>query len=310
MEKIRLSLLSLAVILTVGCSHNRVNKNTTTFSNGTANESPATQPTVGATTPPADNQLITQPGQPLPAAPSVNKSLPRFGFIFSGGGAKAWAHIGVLKELQKMKWPTHAVAGFEWGAVVAAVYAQNLSANEVEWEMSKLKDFDKANNFVKSVFDKKSTAELKVPFVCPSLNISKQSYFLLNRGQLDQLIPFCIAQPPLTAVHAQSVAVMSDVDGLAQFLRSTGANKIILVNVMASQNAPRAFVKDFESAENILWAQSAALMNRKPSGVDDVIQINLDDYGIKDLDRRRDLIAKGAELSYNQIKKLATKYGL
>ena len=41
-----------------------------------------------------------------------------------------------------------------------------------------------------------------------------------------------------------------------------------------------------------------------------MININLDDYGIKDLDKRRDLIAKGSELSYDQIKKLAQKYGL
>lgn len=240
----------------------------------------------------------------------MNKTLPRFGFIFSGGGAKAWAHIGVLKELQKMKWPVHAVAGFEWGSVVAATYAENLSANEVEWEMSKLKEFDKTDTFIKSVFEKKSTSDLKVPFVCPSLNLNKQTYFLLNRGQLDQLIPFCIPQPPVTAAHAQSVALMSDVAGLAQYLRSTGANRIILVNVMASQNNPRSFVKDFSSAENILWVQSAALMSKKPTGVDDIIEINLDDYGIKDLDKRRDLIAKGAEISYNQIRKLATKYGL
>ncbi len=241
---------------------------------------------------------------------AMNKTLPRFGFIFSGGGAKTFAHIGVLKELQKMKWPVHAVAGFEWGSVVAATYAQNLSANEVEWEMSKLKEFSKTESFLKAVFEKKNTADLKIPFVCPSLNLNKQTYFLLNRGQLDQLIPFCVSQPPVTAVYGQSVAVMSDVASLAQYLRSTGANRIILVNVMAHQGSPRSFVKDYSSAENILWAQSAALMAKKPTGIDEMIEINLNDFGINDLDKRRDLIAKGAELSYNQIRKLATKYGL
>ena len=239
----------------------------------------------------------------------ANKQIQRFGFIFSGGGAKAWAHIGVLKELQKMKWPIQAVAGFEWGSVVAAVYAENLSVNEVEWEMSKLKDFDKTNEFVKSAFDKKNTADMKIPFVCPSLNLNKQTYYLLNRGLLDQLIPFCIPQPPLVEPHAQSVAVMSDVSNLAQHLRSTGVQKVILVNVLA-QKKPRSFVNDYKSAENILWVQSAALMVKKPAGVDEVIQINLDDYGIKDIDRRRDLVVKGSELSYDQIKLLAKKYGL
>ncbi len=241
--------------------------------------------------------------------PQLNKVLPKFGFIFSGGGAKAWAHIGVLKELQKLKWPIHSVAGFEWGSVVAAAFAQNLSANEVEWEMAKLKEFSKTDQFIQSVFEKKNTAELKVPFVCPSLNLNKQAYYLLNRGQLQQLIPFCVSQPPLTPIYSQSVAVMIDVPGLAQHLRSTGANRIILVNVLA-QTKMRSFVNDYTSSDNILWVQSAALMSKKPVGVDDVINISLDDYGIKDLDKRRDLIAKGAELSYDQLKKLAQKYGL
>lgn len=239
----------------------------------------------------------------------LNKTLPRFGFIFSGGGAKTFAHIGVLKELQKMKWPIHAVAGFEWGSVIAATYAENLSANEVEWEMSKLKEFAKTESFLKTVFEKKTTADLKIPFVCPSLNLSKQTYFLLNRGRLDQLIPFCVAQPPLTAVYGQSVAVMSDVAGLAQSLRQTGANRIILVNVLANEGGARAYVKDYTSAENILWVQSAALMAKKPAGVDEMIDINLNDFPINDLDKRRDLIAKGAEISYSQIRKLAAKYG-
>lgn len=240
---------------------------------------------------------------------NLNKSLPKFGFIFSGGGAKAWAHIGFLKELQRYKWPVHSVAGFEWGSVVAATYAQNLSVNEVEWEMSKLKEFEKTDTFVKSVFEKKTTSEMKVPFVCPSLNISKQAYYLLNRGQMQQLIPFCIPAAPLVAPFSQSVAVMSDVASLAQHLRSTGANRIILINVLAQQKL-RSFVNDYASAENIMWVESAALMAKKPVGVDDVVQIQLDDFGIKDLEKRREIILKGNELSIEPLKKLAQKYGL
>ena len=261
----------------------------------------------------------TKPAEPEAAptpnsgTPTVSNSqitvIPKFGFIFSGGGAKAWAHIGVLKEMQKLKWPVSSVAGVEWGAVVAATYAQNLSANEVEWELSKLKDFEKFDQFIKAAFAKKATADLKIPFVCPSLNIAKQNVYLLNRGQMDQLLPFCVPSPGLIKPVSQSMASMADVSSLAQHLRATGATRIILVNVLA-QETKRSFLKDYESADNILWVQSAALMSKKPVGVDDTIDINLDNFGIKDLDKRREIIAKGSELSYNQLKKLADKYGL
>ncbi len=285
----------------------------------TTRTSSAPQPKTGIVTKADEAQPLPKPFEPdsanpnaLPAQPAKNSqavTLPKFGLIFSGGGAKAWAHIGVLKELQKLKWPISAVAGFEWGSVVAAAYAQNLSANEVEWELSKLKDFDKWDQFIKAVFSKKMTADLKVPFVCPSLNIAKQNIYLLNRGQLDQLLPFCIASAGLIKPISQSVASMTDINSLAQHLRSSGVSRVILINVL-SQETKRSFLSDYESSDNILWAQSAALMMKKPSGVDDMIEINLDNFGIKDLDKRRDIVAKGSELSYTQLKKLAEKYGL
>ncbi|MFZ3231772.1 MAG: patatin-like phospholipase family protein [Pseudobdellovibrio sp.] len=240
---------------------------------------------------------------------SQAKVLPKFGIIFSGGGAKAWAHIGVLKEMQKLKWPISSVAGFEWGSAVAALYAMNLSVNEVEWEMSKLKEFDKWDLFIKAAFNKKMTSDLKIPFVCPSLNVAKQTIYLLNRGQLGQLIPFCLGSTTLTKPISQSIGLLNDVPSLAQHLRATGSNRIILINVLA-QYSKRSFTKDYESSDNIQWVESAALMAKKPAGVDDVIDINLDDYGLKDLDKRRDISNKGADLSSGQLKKLADKYGL
>ncbi len=310
MEKMNFKILVINILFLVGCVQKQVQvKNAhegTTYeiqnpkveSQVSTNSNTEVQTTNETTTPPV-----------VPTQIPINKALPKFGFIFSGGGAKAWGHIGFLKELQKLKWPVHSVAGFEWGSVVAAIYAQNLSANEVEWEMSKLKEFNKTDVFLKAVFEKKNTADLKVPFVCPSLNINKQAYYLLNRGQLQQLAPFCVSQPSVTPIFAQSVAVMTDVPSLAQHLRSTGANRIVLINVLA-QTKMHSFTNDYTSADNILWVESAALMAKKPAGVDEVININLDDYGIKDLDKRRDVIAKGAELSYDQLKKLAQKYGL
>lgn len=314
MEKIKLKFILFSSFFVFGCVQKGIqvknsHTNTTYESIGPAEKVNFENQTQieGPGTPPYSESQVIPPTSPSPS--QLNRTLPKFGFIFSGGGAKTWAHIGVLKEMQKLKWPVHAVAGFEWGAVVAATYAENLSPNEVEWEMAKLKEFDKTDRFLKAAFEKKSTTDLKVPFVCPSLNIGKQAYYLLNRGMLQQLIPFCVSQPPLTPAYSQSVAVMTDVGGLAQHLRSTGANRIILINVLSQSNL-RSFVSDYTSAENILWVQSAALMAKKPAGVDEVININLDDYGIKDLDKRRDLIAKGSELSYDQLKKLAQKYGL
>ena len=51
--------------------------------------------------------------------------------VFSGGGAKAAAHVGALRALQEWKLvPSHFV-GTSFGAVVAACFASGLSYDEV-----------------------------------------------------------------------------------------------------------------------------------------------------------------------------------
>lgn len=239
----------------------------------------------------------------------VQKSTPNFGILFSGGGARAWAHVGVLKEMQKYKFPVVAVAGIEWGAVIGAVYAQNLSANEVEWEMSKFKSLDKTNEFLKTIFAKKTTADMKTAFTCPSLNLKSQSVYLLNRGNVDQFLPFCVPSAGLAKPYGQSVALMSDVSILAQQLKIAGAQKIILINVLGSKKS-KPYLKSIESVENQIWVESATQLTKKNTGIDEVIEINFEDLGIEDFDSRREMMAKGSELSYTQIKKIADKFGL
>lgn len=250
-----------------------------------------------------------EPPAPVVSEPTPVRVVPKIGIIFSGGGAKAWAHIGVLKEIEKAKWPIHSVGGFEWGAAVAGVYAHQLSSNEVEWELSKVKGFENPQQNSDVVFERKAVSDLKIPFVCSSLNVAKQTVYMLNRGQLAKLMPFCLAQPPLSKPYSQSVAEMDDIAGLASHLRATGANKIVLINVLA-QRTKRSFTEEYLSAENILWVKSAAIMAKRIPGVDDVVTVRLDDYGISDLGKRREIIAKGSELGYTEIKRLTSKYGL
>lgn len=57
---------------------------------------------------------------------------PKIGLALSGGGAKGYAHIGVLKALEEMKIPVDYIAGTSMGAVVGALYASGMSPAELE----------------------------------------------------------------------------------------------------------------------------------------------------------------------------------
>ena len=66
---------------------------------------------------------------PLASATPVQ---PRIGLVLSGGGARGSAHIGVLKVLEEMRVPIHAVAGTSMGSLVGGGYAAGLSAEQLE----------------------------------------------------------------------------------------------------------------------------------------------------------------------------------
>ena len=278
---------------------------TTTTQQTTTTTTTTSTPSVSTTTPAIVTPQIVTPQFQTGAV----KGLPKFGIIFSAGGAKAWAHVGVLKEMQKFKFPVISVAGIEWGSVVAATFAQNASVNEVEWELSKFKDIDDWQEFIQAAFARKSTLDFKMPFVCPSVNLKTKTSYMLNRGQVDQFIPFCIPSAGIIKPYGNSVANLTDLNLTIQHLKATGVNKIILINVIAGKN-DSAIIKSMDSAENQIWGQFAASLNKKTHGIDEVIEIDLGDYDIDDFDKRRDIMVKGSELGYSQVKKIADKYRL
>ncbi len=68
----------------------------------------------------------------LPAEGDAQVSRPRVGLVLGGGGARGAAHIGVLKELERLRIPVDAIAGTSMGAIVGGLYATGMNADELE----------------------------------------------------------------------------------------------------------------------------------------------------------------------------------
>jgi len=57
---------------------------------------------------------------------------PKVGLVLSGGAAKGFAHIGVLKVFEEINMPIDVITGTSMGAVLGGVYASGYSAGELE----------------------------------------------------------------------------------------------------------------------------------------------------------------------------------
>jgi NTE family protein len=64
------------------------------------------------------------------AVPADGERL-RIGLVLGGGGARGAAHIGVLKELERLRIPVDAIAGTSMGAIVGGLYASGVSPDEL-----------------------------------------------------------------------------------------------------------------------------------------------------------------------------------
>jgi len=66
------------------------------------------------------------------APPEIGQDRPRIGLVLGGGGARGAAHIGVLRELEKMRVPIDAIAGTSMGAIIGGLYASGRTPAELE----------------------------------------------------------------------------------------------------------------------------------------------------------------------------------
>ena len=70
--------------------------------------------------------------QTVVAQETEKKYRPKIGLVLSGGGAKGFAHIGVLKVLEEAGVKIDYITGTSMGAVVGGLYASGYSATQID----------------------------------------------------------------------------------------------------------------------------------------------------------------------------------
>ena len=62
----------------------------------------------------------------------IKKTRPKVALVLSGGGAKGFAEIGVLKVLEREGIPVDIIVGTSFGSIVSGLYATGYTANEID----------------------------------------------------------------------------------------------------------------------------------------------------------------------------------
>ncbi|HRK06184.1 MAG TPA: hypothetical protein PLZ57_00320 [Pseudobdellovibrionaceae bacterium] len=257
----------------------------------------------------------------------LQKEIPRVGVILGPGGLKAYAHIGVLREFHRSRIPIHAIVGLEWGALMAATYAEKAQPNDVEWKGFRLRESDVADRRDLTKYKAKSPADfdaylslafpsggiekMKVPFACPSIQsrLKQNALTWQNRGSVKEAVSRCLPFPPLMR-EAGSMAAPMAVQEAAQWLRQQGATLIVLVNVLGPGEALHAEVASADHASSVLWSEvRRTLAGARAPTVNWILSVNTSGQRLEDFAARRASVEAGARAAADLTRKLSQQYG-
>lgn len=179
------------------------------------------------------------------------------GLVLSGGGARAYAHVGAIKALRERNVPIDFVGGSSMGAIVGAGLAMGWGETEMDSRLheafvdtSPLDDIAlpllamthgvKVSARLAQHFGETQFADLWLPFFCLSSNLTTGAYQLHRRGLLRHALRASIALPGVMppATDGQNVlvdgAVMKNFP--ADIMRAVHLGPIVGVDVTTSRS--------------------------------------------------------------------------
>ncbi|WP_445383528.1 patatin-like phospholipase family protein [Robiginitalea sp. IMCC43444] len=136
----------------------------------------------------------------------------QIGMVFSGGGVRGMAHIGVLKALQEHNISPHWIAGSSVGALVGALYAKGRSVSEMlsffketplfrynffSFGKPGLMDTDRYHRVFEEYWPENSFEALPKPLFVVATDILRGKEAFFSKGELIRPLLASAALPPL-----------------------------------------------------------------------------------------------------------------
>lgn len=178
----------------------------------------------------------------------------KVGLALGGGAAKGFAHIGVIKALEKAGIDIDFIAGTSMGALVGGYYAATKDINRLEtiarnikkkdvfsmWSMIKRKDGalfrgESIAEILKKELGELKVEDCKIPFTAVTTNVKNGDEVRLDKGSLVDAIKASIAIPLIFSPVEVDGQLLMD-GGLvnpvpADVVKNMGAECVIAIDV-------------------------------------------------------------------------------
>ncbi len=186
------------------------------------------------------------------------------GVVLSGGGARAFAHVGAIRALRRANVPIDAICGTSMGAIIAAGVAAGWSDDELDTrlrrafvESSPLDDIalpfvamtkgKKVEWRLREHFGDTDITELQLPYFCVSTDLNAGEDFVHRRGCLTTALRASISLPGILPPVVADNCVLVDGGVLrnlpSELLRAEHHGTIIGVDVSQAKGLMAADIE-------------------------------------------------------------------
>ena len=244
------------------------------------------------------------------------------GIVFSGGGTRGFAYVGVIKAFRECGIDFDMVAGTSVGAIIGCFYAAGVPTDLMLERASKMKQTDifsskfklipskteKLEEFVAEILDGKEFNDLHKPFCAVATDIKTGNEVHISSGEKGDLVKAVAGSCAIPAVF--NVVPYKDMNLLdgglinnmpADALREMGADIVISLDI----NPTRGFGTDSIKTMDLLKASLRVLMKSNVVNgyvhSDYIIKLDLSRFSQLKIENIEELIQLGYQLTMEQM---------
>ena len=251
---------------------------------------------------------------------SQQHNRPIVALVLGSGGARGYAHIGVIQVLEQQGIYPDFIVGTSAGSIVGSIYASGKTANElrdialnmkvndvrdIKLDMKGILDGKKVENYINQLVNNIPLQQLKIPMYVVATELGQGNKVVFNYGNTGQAVRASVSIPSMFV--PTKIGETEYVDGglvspvPVDVARDLGADIIIAVDILAqpihteTSNVWGLFNQNINIMQNHLAQQEL-------QHADIVIQPDLREKAhIFDLKGRESTIQAGIDAAENQL---------
>jgi NTE family protein len=256
----------------------------------------------------------------------------RLALVLGGGGARGFAHVGVIRELEAEKIPIHQIVGVSVGSLVGALYADSADSFDLEWKAFQIEKKDifdlSVLNFQRSLakgqalreyldrhLPNRNIEDLKIPLAIVAVDLRTGDRVVFTRGPVREAVCASAALPgvfepvPWTERLLVDGGVMGNLP--PEVAEDLGADVIVGVNIPKGRSEfsgepPGPLGVIIES----IGIMGDELIRLNRSRFDALIEPDVGSVGIMDFDHKKELMEAGRQAARKEIPRIRALMGL